>query len=484
MNKRSKLATNLVYQTIYQVLTVITPLITAPYVSRVLGADGLGLYSYTHTNAMYFSMFAMLGVANYGSRSIAAVQDDKNERSKVFWNIYCVQILVTLFMIVLYALYVLVIVKKDILVVWFQGLIIFACTFDINWYFFGVEKFKLTVTRNIVIKILTIIAVLLFVNKNTGVLGYVLVMSFGTFLSNIAVVPFLRREIIFVQPSVHLMIQHLKPNLILFVPVLATSVFHIMDKTMLGSLGGYTQLGYYTNADKVINIPIGIINGLGTVYMPRITALKKQNKDSSVIPMLFSSLELYSFVIMALSLGLASISSEFAPWFFGSGFDPCADLIKLFAPVFIFKSFSVYLRMNILIPYHKEKTYTVAVVAGAITNLIANLVFIPLYGAQGAVLGTLLAEGVVWLIQALNTPVHMQLDKVLQCVIPYFIIGIAMCFVIRVIAKISLSATLLVATEIVVGGTFYLCMCFLYWKLFENDNPMLKIIYKKHQKEQ
>lgn len=479
MNNRSRLAKNIVYQTVYQILTVITPLITAPYVSRVLGANGLGLFTYTHTNAMYFTLFAMLGVANYGSRSIASVQDNKEARSEVFWNIYSVQVLMTLLMIALYSGYVLLFVKSNAQIVWIQGFIILACSFDVNWYFFGVEKFKVTVTRNIIIKILTVISVLLFVNQDTGVLGYTLVMSIGTLLSNIAVVPFLRREIFFVYPKARMMAKHLKPNMILFVPVLATSVFHIMDKTMLGSLGGLTQLGYYTNADKVINIPIGIINGLGTVYMPRITSLRLNNKEVDVKPVLYSSLELYSFVVIALSLGLAAISSEFAPWFYGPGFEPCADLIKLFAPVFIFKSFSVYVRMNILIPYHNEKTYTVAVLAGAFINLIANSVFIPICGAQGAVIGTLLAEGAVWLIQVIKIPIKLSLKRVINSVAPYLIFGLLMIIVIRIIARLTISATMRIIAEISGGGMLYLGLCLLFWKISGNKNSILSIFHKK-----
>lgn len=484
MSNQSKLAKNIVYQTAYQVLAVITPLITAPYVSRVLGADGLGLFSYTHTNAMYFTLFAMLGVANYGSRSIAAVQNDKRARSTVFWNIYAVQLFATISMIILYTGYVFLFVKEDISIACVQGLIVIACSFDINWFFFGIEKFKLTVTRNIIVKICTVITVILCVNKNTGVFGYALVMSAGTLLSNLVLIPFLRKEVNYVQPSIQLMKTHLKPNLILFIPVLATSVFHIMDKTMLGSLGGLTQLGYYTNADKVINIPIGIINGLGTVYLPRITALRNSDEGTKLSSVLCSSLELYSIVIMALSLGLAAISTEFAPWFYGKGFEPCADLIKLFAPVFIFKSFSVYVRMNILIPFHREKVYTLAVFAGAFTNLIANLFLIPLYGAKGAVLGTLLAEGVVCLIQVLMIPVHMKRKEVLRRVLPYLIIGIVMCFAVRAVAMISTAATLRVLAEIVIGGSVYLGVCLIYWKITGKANPVNSFVNQRSKKKQ
>lgn len=193
-NNKQNLGKNIVYQTIYQILAVITPLITSPYVSRVLGAEGLGEYSYAWTNALYFTLFSMLGVTNYGTRSIARVQNSKEQRSSVFWSIYYIQTFMTSLMLLIYIAYLCFFVNGDKAAAATQIIIIIGCFFDVNWYFFGVEKFKLTVTRNIIIKLFTVLAVLLFVNKNTGVLGYCIVMGFGTFLSNFILFPFLKTE--------------------------------------------------------------------------------------------------------------------------------------------------------------------------------------------------------------------------------------------------------------------------------------------------
>ena len=469
---------NVVYQTLYQILAVITPLITSPYISRVLGAEGLGEYSFAWTNALYFTLFAMLGVTTYGVRAIANVQNDKKQRSIIFWNIYAIQAFMTFIVSLLYIVYLCLFVTKNRIPALTQLIIIIGCFFDVNWYFFGVEKFKLTVTRNIAVKIFTVISVLLFVNKNTGVLGYCIVMALGTFISNAVLFPFLRTEISFIKPKWKEIKLHIKPNLILFIPVLASSVFHIMDKTMLGVISGKTQLGYYMNADKVINIPIGIITGLGTVYLPRITAMRNETNEEHIRTELYKSLELHSFVIFSLSCGLAAISIEFSPVFFGPGFDPCAGLIIAFAPAFMFKSYANYFRSNVLIPYNKEKQYTISVITGAVVNFIANALLIPQFQAMGAVYGTVLAEISVFVLQLYRLPVKYSLRKVITNTLPYFIFGIGMIVVIRIISSLSLNAILLVVIEILVGGSSFVACCLVFWKITGRDNIIRGLLKK------
>ena len=475
---RKNVGRNVIYQTVYQILAVITPLITSPYVSRVLGAEGLGEYSFAWTNSLYFTLFAMLGVTNYGVRSIANVQNHKEKRSAVFWNIYAIQAFMTSLMLILYVLYVCFFIKGNKIPAITQMLIIVGCAFDVNWYFFGVEKFKLTVMRNIIVKILTVLSVLLFVNKETGVLGYCVVMALGTFISNAVLFPFLKKEIIFIKPTWMQIKSHIIPNLGLFIPVLASSVFHIMDKTMLGTLSGKTQLGYYINADKVINIPIGIITGLGTVYLPRITAMRNETDETQVKNELYKSLEIHSFAIFSLSFGLAAIANEFSPLFFGLGFEPCAGLIIAFAPAFIFKSYSSYFRTNVLIPYKKEKQYTIAVIVGAVVNFVANAILIPQYKAMGAVYGTVLAEIAVFLLQLYRLPVKYTPSRIISTIVPYCLIGVFMCIAIRLVSNIPFRGVILVGMEILLGGFVYSICCVIFWKITGREN-IIKVLLKK-----
>ena len=235
---------NFAYQIVYRVITILTPLVTSPILSRALGAEKLGLFSATLAFVSYFQLISMLGVENYGNRSIAAVQGDRASQQKLFWNIYSVQVLSSLIAIALYAFSFLFIAKERILISALQGIWLIGSLLNINWFFFGTEQFKLTVTRNIIVKVLTVLLIVLFVRKPDDVLIYVIIMSGDTVLSNLMVWSFLRRNISFEKPKLSLMCEHMKPILILFVPILAMSVFHIMDKTMLDWLSTETDVGY------------------------------------------------------------------------------------------------------------------------------------------------------------------------------------------------------------------------------------------------
>ena len=136
---------NIVYQIVYQILLIILPLITTPYVSRVIGVEGLGIYSYSLSIANYFILFAMLGLNNYGSRTIAQVRNDKKKLNKTFWEVYLMQCITALIIIVFYIIFIIYSNNLNKYIYLIQGLSVAATLLDINWFFFGLEEFKLTV---------------------------------------------------------------------------------------------------------------------------------------------------------------------------------------------------------------------------------------------------------------------------------------------------------------------------------------------------
>lgn len=163
---------NFIYNLAYQVLTFLTPLITTPYLSRVLGAEKLGVYSYSYSIAYYFVLFAMLGLNNYGNREIAKVRDNKTLCSQTFWSIYGLQVITSIIAIIAYCIYALFIECE--VISWFMLLYIISALFDINWFFWGMEEFKITVIRNTIIKLATVIGILLFVKSQADIYIYIL----------------------------------------------------------------------------------------------------------------------------------------------------------------------------------------------------------------------------------------------------------------------------------------------------------------------
>ena len=407
----SKLKKNLGYQTIYQILNTCIPLITSPYLARVLGAEKQGVFSYTQSIINYFTLFAMLGVENYGTRTIANCGDDREKRSKSFWNIYFFQMCCTLLSIGIYVVYLTRICSQNVYIAFLQIFYLLGSLVDINWLFFGVEKFKTTVSRNMIIRISSVVLILSTVRKPSDLWIYTLIMAGSTFLSNIILWFFASKEVdvkAIRTVSKKEVVKHIKPNLVLFVPLMAMSVYHIMDKTMLGLLSTYKQVGYYYNADKIINIPIGILIGIGTVMLPRMTALNSNGLINEAKKLFLLSIELIVAVSSAMACGIFAISVEFTPLFFGSGYDECIRVIMMLSPILVIKGLSLVVRMQYLIPNQKEKIFIESVFWGAGINLIVNLLLIVRLGALGAAIGTMAAELVFGNIKKLISIFHVQ----------------------------------------------------------------------------
>lgn len=292
----NNIKTNIFYNIIYQILILILPLITIPYVSRVIGADGVGIYSYTYSIAYYFMLIAMLGLNNYGNRVIAKVRDDKKRLSREFCSIYVFQLIISTIMVVLYYLYVIVFDNQYRLIAFIQGMYVLSSAFDINWFFFGMEKFKLTITRNVLIKVVSFILIFALVKTSNDIWKYTAILAGSMLISNIFLFSFIKKYINLVKITHKDIIKHFKPNLILFLPVIATSIYKIMDKIMLGRLSSITELGYYENAEKITQVPVAIITALGTVMMPRVSNMLSNQQENKVKQIVGETMPLAMFI--------------------------------------------------------------------------------------------------------------------------------------------------------------------------------------------
>lgn len=458
--------TNFVYQIAYRILTILTPLITSPILSRALGAEKLGVYSATLALVSYFMLIAMLGAENYGIRSIAEAQGDRKRMQTLFWNIYAVQLVTSVLAMMLYLIAFLFIQRERYLISAIQGIWLVGCLLNINWFFFGTERFRLTVTRNILIKILTVILIVLLVHRPEDLYIYALIMAGDTLLSNLVVWPFLYREIAFEWPKWEEMRRHISPIFVLFVPILAMSVFHVMDKTMLDWLSTEANVGYYYSADKVINIPLAVITAIGTVMLPRVANVYSGKDMPKVRSMLRKSSELTLFLSCAVGFGLAAIAKEFIPFFFGAGYEPCIRLVYWFVPILFFKAVGDLVRTQFMIPSHKDRVYTLAVCCGASVNLIFNMLFITRYGALGAVWGTLLAELAVTIFQLICTRKEVPFFAYVRQSWTYLAFGAAMLVGVRAAAgAIRAPIFIKLLCMICLGAVIYMVCCVLYWKI-------------------
>lgn len=473
-NKESNIRSNFLYNCIYQILLMILPLLTSPYISRVLGSDGLGIFSYTFSMATTFALVGMLGVNNYGNRTISTVRDDRKKRSKAFWNIWSIQFIVTFAILIVYIIYVGFYCPMEYrLISWIQVITILCSAIDINWFFFGLEKFKLTVTRNIIIKISNVLMIFLFVKNKEDVWIYTAIIIGGMLISNIVIWPFLFEEVDFIMPKIKDIIPHFKKTIILFVPVIAVTLYNKIDKVMIGTFSTMVQTGLYENTDKIITIPLSFITALGTVMLPRMSYLFAKGEKDETLKYISLSMEFVCFMSSAMTFGIAGIAIEFAPIFFGEEFIATGTLIMALSPKIICISLANVLRTQYLIPLHKDKVYVISVWLGAIVNVIVNLLLVPSMGAMGAVIGTIIAEAIVVIYQTIAVWNELPILDYIKKGIYYFFAGIAMFLVIRVIGNKMQISILTVIVQIIVGALVYLVIVLPYIHL--NHKEELKI---------
>lgn len=463
----SNLKANYIYQLIYRVLTVITPLVTSPYLARSLGVESQGVFSATYATANFFLLFAMLGVESYGNRTIAILENEEEQQSSMFWSIYCVQFIAAVIATVGYYLFILLTVSTERKIVALaQGIWVISAGLDINWYFFGRQRFKITVTRNILIKIISIILIFVFVHTERDLIAYTLIMAGSTAISQIVmwiiVLPEVRTPKI-VWKHVR---NHIKPMLLLFIPVLAFSLFHIMDKMMVDILSDDVNSGCYYNVDRLMNIPLTVITGLSTVMLPRISKMVYSENVIGAEKLIKKSLEITMFISSALAFGLGSIAREFVPFFFGDGFELCIPMIHAFVPIVIIKALSDLIRQQYLIPANNNKLYIIAVCCGAAVNLIVNCYLIKKYDALGAVFGTLIAEIIVLLIEVIGCKDDIGFAKLIK-ENSFYIIAAGIMFIgVRMITLLFKTGSVLCIASMILGGAvIYGVIVLAYWKI-------------------
>lgn len=467
-----KINKNFIYNAIYQIFTFIVPLITIPYISRVLGVNNIGIYSYSYSIVYYFMLITLLGINNHGLRNVSRVSDDKDKRSFEFWSIYLLQFTIGILMIVIYNLCVILFIKENKTIFFIQNMFLGSAILDINWYFFGRERFKLTISRNVIIKLLSLVLVFLLVKKARDLWIYTIIMSGSTLISQSYLWLFIRKDVVFKKISVRDVISNLKPCLLLFIPVIAYSIYKVMDKTMLGALSGTIALGYYENAEKVINIPISLITALGTVILPH---MSKNNSKESIINNMTKTFKLTFFIIVPMLFGIFVVSEDFCTVFFGVDFLNSSIIMKLLAPTVLFTSIANIIRTNFLIPQKRDKVYVISTVIGAIINLIINALLIPKFSYYGACVGTIFAEFTVMLIQLLYAKKELKFSLIASF-LPFFIKGIIMFVVIYCIKFFVNAMTLRLFLQILIAVVIYglLNIKYLYFEFFNRGSQIKK----------
>ena len=311
-------------------------------------------------------------------------------------------------------------------------------------------------------------SIFIFVRSESDLVVYTVIMLGSAALWQICLWFFIRGRLIFVSVGLKDIVKHVRPNIILFIPLIAMTVFHYMDKTMLGLLSSYEQTGYYYNVDKIITIPLGIFTGIGTVMLPKMTYLYLEDKDKA--NWLFRrSLEGVLLIAVAMSFGIYAVADDFVPIFLGEEYNECVGLVKVIAPVLAVKGLSNAIRVHYLIPAEKEKIYIWSVLIGAVVNIVCNYLMIPMFGALGAEIATILAEGVVLLIELAFILRIVSVSGMIKRCCMYVFTGGVMTLCIKEIGSFVPGIYARLCIMITSGVLIFSIVTLLIWRLTKNE---------------
>ncbi len=478
---KKSITKNYMYNLIYQMLVLILPLITTPYISRVLGAENIGIYSYTISISTYFILFGSLGIAMYGQREIAYLQEKKEAYSKTFWEIVILRFIT---MAISIAIFCITFVKGEQYQTYYAILVLelFANCLDISWFFAGLEEFKKTVIRNIAVKIISIICIFLFIKTQDDLVYYFVIYVLSTMIGNVSLWAYLPKYLKKVKFSSLNVVKHLKPTIALFIPQIAMQIYTVLDKVMIGTIIiDKAEVGFYEQSQKVVKMLLAIVTSLGTVMLPRMANAfvgSDREKISGYMKKSFNFVFLIAFPII---FGIIAVSDSFVPIFFGNGYARVSLLIKVISPIILIIGLSNVIGIQYLLPTKRQTEFTVSVIVGAVINFIVNMLLIRTYGALGASIGTVIAEIFVTLVQFVFVRNDFNIKEIIKLSTKYVISAIVMFIACSVIGMLINNNLYSIIIQVLVGILTYVS-CLLLLKDSFTYSILNKVIGRlKHE---
>lgn len=461
--KKNSVKTNFIFQTLYQVLILGIPLVLYPYLTRTLGSESLGTYSYCHSIAGYFSIFIMLGIQTHGCRRIAACSNDEETR-KTFYTLFTFHLLTSLIVLSIYGCFIIVFGRNYLGVFLLLFLYLFSCVFDVTWYYYGKENFKIVVLTNTFIKIIEMILIFLFVKKPSDLLIYVLIVSCFLVIGQGTLAFILLKKHKFYRPSFVDIKPHLKPLLYLTISVIAINVYTILDKTIIGIIikDNNSSVAFYDYSEKIAKLPITILNVVGAVLLPKMSGLHAKGNKEEMKQIIRAANVFLSCLACGACFGLMAISKIVMPIYYGEDFAICGDYLMYLCPLIIIIPFGSSIRNSYLIPSGRDKEYLISLVAAAVINLTLNLILIPIIGVVGAIIGTISSEIVACALQFFFVRKELPIWKYILELIPFIGLGLLMFFGILLINNHLDKSILTVLIDVAAGGVFYLALAGIY----------------------
>lgn len=437
------------------VIMILVPLLIFPYASRVLGTEGIGRVQYIQSIASYFQLFATFGMTSYGIREGAKLKNDRKKLGKFCTELFYINLITTILALVVYGgLFGLKRFADYRGLLLLYTLYVFFYGMNLDWIFNVLEDYVYITIRTAVVYGLSVLILFLFVKDRTDVGMYAFVCIFpyiGTFIGNLNNA---RKKLVMFQREKHELRIHIKPMMLVFGIVISSSIYSLLDTTMLGFMRGDTEVGLYTAASKLCRLVVQLITAVCAVFLPRLsyyagTQEKKKFKELASV-----SAGLIVSIAIPCAFGMIVLANKAIILFSGREFLDAVPATRILAVNLFFSAIDGYLGWQILVPNRKDKVLLGATIVGAITDFVLNLFLIPAAGINGAAAATLAAEGMVFIICLTSSVKYMEirkftihLVKVVLASVPVFAVG---KLVMTVTSSVLLSSVLTVILTVII----------------------------------
>lgn len=395
---------NFIMNSILKMSSFIFPMITFPYITRVLGADSIGKVNFANALIGYFSMAAMLGIPTYGIRICAQCRDDRNKLAQIVQELLIINIVMT---VIVYIILFVLVLKIPLLyenrnLIFVLSFTISITTIGMEWLLQAIEEYRFITYRNLAFKCFSIVLIFLLVHHKEDYILYAGISMFGTVGSNILNFIRIRRYISFKLRSSYNFRRHIRPVLLFFLFSVATTVYTNLDIVMLGFMSNDRQTGYYSVAVKMKNLFVSLVTALGTVLLPRACYYVENEMDREFTESLKKAFQFVMLSSLPLVVFFMIEATDTIGFLAGEKFMDGVQSMRIILPTVFLIGCSNLIGMQILIPMGLEVCTIFSVITGAVIDLLLNMILIPQTGAVGAATGTLAAEAGVLLIQVIQ----------------------------------------------------------------------------------
>ncbi|QEA58543.1 flippase [Leuconostoc koreense] len=480
-----QVAKNYLYTAAYQLLNIIAPLITMPYLARVLGRNGVGIASWTNSFVTYFLLIASLGIVTYGSREIAYVKENAQARQQKFWEIQIIHTIAGIFSLALYFLFLKYgvqlnsSIEDNQIYLILQTWVIISGILDISWYFMGMEDFKKTVLRNALVKIAMTVLIFVLVKTPNDIGNYILLLGLSQVFGNLSMWFYLFKKISLPNWQQLNLKEHVKPIFMMFLPTIATQVYLQLNKTMLPFFTNSTDsAGFYDNADRIIKVSLALVTSVGTVMLPRMSAQFAKGQFDKMKQNITQSMDFVSALSVPMAFGMSAIAPTAIIWFLGEQFKVVGQVIVLLSPIIIFIGWSTVIGTQYLVPTKRLNEFTLSVTFGALANVLLNFWLIYVAGVNGAAVATTISEFLVIGYQLYVTRNDMNIWHHFSGMWRYIIAGLGMYVSVTTISQyleINIKST---AIELVLGVFMYVLILIILRAPILKKIPVLNKIAK------